>query len=145
MRRDEQVSSLRKMARQRIARMFSSIMCLRVIVCGVCVCVCLSVCVCCLGQSEDHLHPVLTMSDSVMMSFSPIWSQTDCPSEETLCVDSPSNVTCSTQRVQSNNEDKATQCGSILASVMLLKRNYNKYSNLFHSLSALTQSVNREG
>lgn len=36
----------------------------------------------CQGQSEGHLHPVLTMSDGVMMSFLLIWSQTVRPSAD---------------------------------------------------------------
>lgn len=43
-------------------------------------CICFYVFVCAEGQLEGYLHPVLTLSDSAMMSFRLIWSQTDCPS-----------------------------------------------------------------
>lgn len=35
--------------------------------------------VCAEGRVEAHFHPVLTLSDSSMMSFGPIWSQTVRP------------------------------------------------------------------
>lgn len=47
-----------------------------------CVCVCVSVV---RDSMRGHLRPVLTTSDSMVMSFPPVWSQTDCPSEDPQC------------------------------------------------------------